>query len=177
MKAVRHLDGYCEVSFPHCPCDSRKDGHVIAIVGKTCFKLQACKTDGSVEVGIGGVGWELIFLAFRKVRATYRENQIFAYVKTKAQISFAVTVQLICAFVFATQILQFLFLLSPKFQASCRFLRLYRLACVGPVGKTQRLVILCCCMQLIASMSLCLQRFRLFEKQQESQIKGISDDN
>ena len=52
MKAVRHLDGYCEVSFPHCPCDSRKDGHVIAIVGKTCFKLQACKTDGAVEVGM-----------------------------------------------------------------------------------------------------------------------------
>ena len=47
---MRHLDGYCEVSFPHCPCDSRKEGHVIAIVGRSCFKLQACKADGAVEV-------------------------------------------------------------------------------------------------------------------------------
>ena len=172
MKAVRHLDGYCEVSFPHCPCDSRKDGHVIAIVGKTCFKLQACKTDGSVEVGIGDVGWELIFLAFRKVRATYRENQIFAYVKTKAQISFAVTAQLICAFVFVTKIVQFLSLLNQKFQASCSFLRLYRLACVGPVAKTQILVILCCCMQLIAFMPLCLHWCRLFEMATNKSDKG-----
>ena len=52
IKAVRHLDGYCEVSFPHCPCDSRKEGHVIAIVGRNCFKLQACKTDGTIEVRI-----------------------------------------------------------------------------------------------------------------------------
>ena len=45
-----------------------------------------------------------------------RENQIFAYAKTKAQISFSVTAKLISAFVFATQIVQSLFL-NPKFQA------------------------------------------------------------
>ena len=38
--------------------------------------------------------------------------------KTKAQISFAVTAKLISAFVFATRIVQFLFFLNPKFQAS-----------------------------------------------------------
>ena len=58
-----------------------------------------------------------------------------AYAKTKAQISFAVTAKLISAFVFATQIVQFLFYLNPKFQASSSFLCLYRLVCVGPVRK------------------------------------------
>ena len=46
--------------------------------------------------------------------------------KTKAQIS---------AFVFATRILQFLYFLNPKFQASSSFLCLYRPVCVGPVRK------------------------------------------
>ena len=43
-----------------------------------------------------------------------RENQIFAYAKTKAKISFTVTANLIRAFVFATWIVQFLFFLNPK---------------------------------------------------------------
>ena len=55
--------------------------------------------------------------------------------KTKAQISFAVTAKLISAFVFATRIVQFLFYLNPKFQASSSFLCLYRLVCVRPVRK------------------------------------------
>ena len=41
-----------------------------------------------------------------------------AHAKTKAQISFTVPVKLIGAFVFATQIVQSLFFLNPKFQAS-----------------------------------------------------------
>ena len=40
--------------------------------------------------------------------------------------SFAVTAKLISAFVFATRIVQFLFYLNPKFQASSSFLCLYR---------------------------------------------------
>ena len=39
------------------------------------------------------------------------------------------------AFVFATQIVQFLFYLNPKFQDSSSFLCLYRSVCVGPVRK------------------------------------------
>ena len=39
------------------------------------------------------------------------------------------------AFVFATRIVQFLFYLNPKFQASSSFLCLYRPVCVGPVRK------------------------------------------
>ena len=43
--------------------------------------------------------------------------------------------KLISAFVFATRIVQFLFFLNPKFQASSSFLCLYRPVCVGPVRK------------------------------------------
>ena len=43
--------------------------------------------------------------------------------------------KLISAFVFATRIVQFLFYLNPKFQASSYFLCLYSLICVGPVRK------------------------------------------
>ena len=62
----------------------------------------------------------------------------FAYAKTKAQISFAVTAKLISAFVFATRIVLFLFFLNPKFQASSLLLRLYRPVCVGPGRKPRR---------------------------------------
>ena len=57
----------------------------------------------------------------------------FAYAKTKAQISFAVTAKLISAFVFATWIAQFPFFLNPNFPASSNLLCLYNLVCVGPV--------------------------------------------
>ena len=46
---------------------------------------------------------------------------ICIYARTKTQISFAVTAKLISAFVFATRIVQFLFYLNQKFQASSSF--------------------------------------------------------
>ena len=55
--------------------------------------------------------------------------------KTKVQISFAGTAKLISAFVFATRIVQFLFYLNPKFQASSLLLKLYKPVCVRPVRK------------------------------------------
>ena len=61
-----------------------------------------------------------------------------AYAKTKAQISCAVTAQLISAFVFDTRIVQFLFFLNSKFQASNNPLCLYRAVCVGPGRKPRR---------------------------------------
>ena len=45
------------------------------------------------------------------------ENRIFAYVKTKAQISFAVTAKLISALVFTTRIVQFLYFQNFKLLA------------------------------------------------------------
>ena len=66
------------------------------------------------------------------------ENRIFAYAKTKTQISFAVTAKLISAFVFATSIVQFLCFLNPKFQVSSHLLWLYSPVCVGPGRKPRR---------------------------------------
>ena len=60
----------------------------------------------------------------------------FCLCETKAQISCAVTAQLICTFVFATQIVHLLFYLNPKILASSLFLRLYRLVCAVPGQKT-----------------------------------------
>jgi len=58
IKLARHLEGYSEVQFPHCPCDSRKEGHVIAIVSIGSFRLQACKTDGTVESQVIEFQWD-----------------------------------------------------------------------------------------------------------------------
>lgn len=33
LKLARELPGYGEIVFPHCACDSRKDGHVILSIG------------------------------------------------------------------------------------------------------------------------------------------------
>ena len=46
---------------------------------------------------------------------------VLHYAKTKTQISFAVTAKLISAFLFTTRIVQSLYLLNPKFQASMHF--------------------------------------------------------
>ena len=58
--------------------------------------------------------------------------------KTKTQISFAVTAKLIRAFVFAIQIVQSLFYLNPKLQASSHLVWLYSPICVGPGRKPRR---------------------------------------
>ena len=68
-------------------------------------------------------------------------NRLFAYAKTKAQISFVVTAKLISAFVFATQIVQSIHFLNPKFQAYSHFLWLYSQVCVGPGRKPRRPVL------------------------------------
>jgi sorting nexin-27 len=44
------MEGYGCIVFPNCICDSRKDGHVIPIVGFDSFKLQACTEEGVKEV-------------------------------------------------------------------------------------------------------------------------------
>ena len=50
----------------------------------------------------------------------------------------AVTAKLISAFVFATRIVQSLYFLNPKFQASSHLLWLYSLVCVGPVRNPRK---------------------------------------
>ena len=67
-----------------------------------------------------------------------RKPDFCIYAKTKTQISFAVTAKLISAFVFAIRIVQFLYYLNPKFQASNHFQWLYSPVCVGPGQKPRR---------------------------------------
>ena len=58
--------------------------------------------------------------------------------KDADQLRFAVTAKLITAFVFATKIVQFLYFLNPKFQASSHLLWLYSPVCVRPGRKPER---------------------------------------
>ncbi|CAG5126487.1 unnamed protein product, partial [Candidula unifasciata] len=58
LKTVRYLEGFSEVVFPHCACDSRRDGHVVAIIGIEAFKLQACKEDGTPEAQVIEFNWK-----------------------------------------------------------------------------------------------------------------------
>ena len=82
------------------------------------------------SVGFGGKGANQCVMAARlksrtamisKVGLLYEPRHekagLLPMRKSKAQISFVVT-KLISAFVFATRIVQFLFFLNPKFQAS-----------------------------------------------------------
>ena len=62
----------------------------------------------------------------------------FAYAKTKAQISFAITAKLISAFVFATRVEKSLYFLNTKFQASSHLLWMYSPVCVEPGRKPRR---------------------------------------
>ena len=58
--------------------------------------------------------------------------------KDADQLRRVVTAQLISAFVFAIRIVQALFYLNPKFQASSRLRWLYSPVCVGPGRKPRR---------------------------------------
>ncbi|XP_013391119.1 sorting nexin-27 isoform X2 [Lingula anatina] len=60
LKIVRHLDGYGEVVFPHCPCDAKKEGHVIVRFSLENLKLQACQEDGSPETQVIEFPWSCI---------------------------------------------------------------------------------------------------------------------
>ena len=82
--------------------------------------------------------WILTLKKFENIMSRVVRKPAFCYVKTKTQISFAVIVKLISAFVFATWIVQSRFCLNAKFQASSHLLWLYSLVCVGPGRKPRR---------------------------------------
>ena len=46
------MAGCVSVVFPHCACDSRRDGRVVPVVCFEGFKLQACREDGTEEVRV-----------------------------------------------------------------------------------------------------------------------------
>ncbi|XP_075216913.1 sorting nexin 27 isoform X2 [Lycorma delicatula] len=57
LRLARELPGYGEVVFPHCACDSRKEGHVIACISSAGFKLLACRNDGVLEAQVVEFAW------------------------------------------------------------------------------------------------------------------------
>ncbi|CAD6241033.1 GSCOCG00009087001-RA-CDS [Cotesia congregata] len=60
LKLAQELNGYGDIVFPHCPCDSRKEGHVVAAVGANSFKLHAAKEDGTLESQVVEFLWKNI---------------------------------------------------------------------------------------------------------------------
>lgn len=55
LNMLRTCEGYNEIIFPHCSCDSRRKGHVITAISIKHFKLHACTEEGQLEVR-GGSG-------------------------------------------------------------------------------------------------------------------------
>ncbi|KAJ8273499.1 hypothetical protein GJAV_G00102270 [Gymnothorax javanicus] len=49
LSMLRSCEGYNEIVFPHCSCDSRRKGHVIAAISIRHFKLHACTEEGTME--------------------------------------------------------------------------------------------------------------------------------
>uniref|UniRef100_A0AAY4DGA6 Uncharacterized protein n=1 Tax=Denticeps clupeoides TaxID=299321 RepID=A0AAY4DGA6_9TELE len=57
LSVLRTCEGYNEVVFPHCSCDSRRKGHVIAAISSQHFKLHACTEDGTLENQVIAFEW------------------------------------------------------------------------------------------------------------------------
>ncbi|TKR93963.1 hypothetical protein L596_008321 [Steinernema carpocapsae] len=57
LSLVRKLKGYSTVRFPHCQCDSRKNGHVALSVNFESINIRACSVDGELEVDEIIVEW------------------------------------------------------------------------------------------------------------------------
>ncbi|CAH0381199.1 unnamed protein product [Bemisia tabaci] len=57
LRLARQLPGYGEVVFPHCSCDSRKEGHVMICIGFEALRLVACKEDGTEEDQVVEIAW------------------------------------------------------------------------------------------------------------------------
>ena len=86
----------------------------------------------SISPGPYGQGPQFYYHNDPKFEPRREKTGFLHMLKTKLQISFAVTAKLISAFVFAIQILQSLYFLNLKFQASNHLMWLYSLVCVGP---------------------------------------------
>uniref|UniRef100_A0A674PNL5 Sorting nexin 27a n=1 Tax=Takifugu rubripes TaxID=31033 RepID=A0A674PNL5_TAKRU len=57
LSLLRTCEGYNEVIFPHCSCDSRRKGHVITAISIHHFKLHACTEDGTLENQVIAFEW------------------------------------------------------------------------------------------------------------------------
>uniref|UniRef100_G3PE06 Sorting nexin 27b n=1 Tax=Gasterosteus aculeatus aculeatus TaxID=481459 RepID=G3PE06_GASAC len=57
MSLLRDCEGYNEIIFPHCSCDSRRKGHVITAISIRHFKLHACTEEGTLENQVIAFDW------------------------------------------------------------------------------------------------------------------------
>lgn len=57
LKIAQTCSGYNTVIFPHCMCDSRKDGHVILSINVNKITIQACSTQGEKQDQIKNFSW------------------------------------------------------------------------------------------------------------------------
>lgn len=60
LALARSLPGYGSIVFPHCACDSRKEGHVVPAVDMASLKLHACREDGTMESQTVELKWDTI---------------------------------------------------------------------------------------------------------------------
>ncbi|NXM82072.1 SNX27 protein, partial [Oenanthe oenanthe] len=58
LTMLRTCEGYNEITFPHCSCDSRRKGHVISAISIRHFKLHACTEEGQLENQVIAFEWE-----------------------------------------------------------------------------------------------------------------------
>nr|XP_015224306.1 PREDICTED: sorting nexin-27 [Lepisosteus oculatus] len=57
LSVLQSCEGYNEIIFPHCACDSRRKGHVITAISIQHFKLHACTEDGTLENQVIAFDW------------------------------------------------------------------------------------------------------------------------
>lgn len=60
LKGLGKLDSYNKVTFPHCPCDARKNGHIIVSLSKEGIALKACSNEGVAEEQEQVFSWDRI---------------------------------------------------------------------------------------------------------------------
>ncbi|KAM4691025.1 sorting nexin-27 [Rhinophrynus dorsalis] len=58
LNMLRGCEGYNEIMFPHCSCDSRRKGHVVTAISIKHFKLLACTEEGQLENQVIAFEWD-----------------------------------------------------------------------------------------------------------------------
>lgn len=79
LSLLRGCEGYNEIVFPHCSCDSRRKGHIIAAISIHHFKLHACTEEGTLEAGGGSLITFYVMLYRDAEAAVLLQNQVIAF--------------------------------------------------------------------------------------------------
>uniref|UniRef100_A0A8C6PRF6 Sorting nexin-27 n=1 Tax=Nothobranchius furzeri TaxID=105023 RepID=A0A8C6PRF6_NOTFU len=78
LSLLRSCEGYNEILFPHCSCDSRRKGHVITAISIHNFKLHACTEEGTLEFNYMHECFERVFCELR-----WRKENIFQLLRNR----------------------------------------------------------------------------------------------